>query len=205
MWIVKKILVRNLTITTLQFSSVGVMFMKFNYFTKAAKLFCFPDYKPMIELVDLHVMKFITTTSLTTEDGLSKIIDTIFKLMLVILDGLQSSEDSLSISGCSLHWAPIFQLKSSRYEQHCLHKMWHLVYIIFYIFNLNNIFDVFVFSLLNFIREVMEKDTSVLCAFRTNILRYIYIIKNCCWYSIAELGEISNGAAIAFSDHSMNC
>ncbi|XP_022999923.1 small subunit processome component 20 homolog [Cucurbita maxima] len=97
------------------------------------------DYKPMLELVDLHMMKFITTTSLTMEDGLSKIIDSILQLMLVILDGLLSSEDSLSISNCSLHWAPIFQLNSS--------------------------------CLLTFVREVMGKDTSVLCAFRTNILR----------------------------------
>lgn len=41
------------------------------------------------------------------------------------------------------------------------------------ILNFNNTFEVFVFSLLTFVREVMEKDTSVLCAFRTNILRYI--------------------------------
>lgn len=42
------------------------------------------------------------------------------------------------------------------------------------ILNSNNTFEVFVFSLLIFVREVMEKDSRVLCAFRTNILRYIY-------------------------------
>ena len=45
----------------------------------------------------------------------------------------------------------------------------------FIFFNLSNIFEVFVSSLLTFVREVMGKDTSVLCAFRTNILRYISI------------------------------
>lgn len=97
------------------------------------------DYKPMLELVDLLVMKFATTPSLLMEDCLSRIIDTILQLMLVILKGLQNSEDSLCISGCSLRWAPIFRLNSR--------------------------------SLLTFVREVMEEDTSVLCAFSTNILR----------------------------------
>ncbi|XP_031736395.1 small subunit processome component 20 homolog isoform X2 [Cucumis sativus] len=97
------------------------------------------DYKPMLELVDLLVMKFATTPSLTVDDDLSSLVDTILQLMLVILEGLQNSEDFLCISGCSLRWAPIFQLNNS--------------------------------SLLTFVREVMEKDTSVLCAFRTNILR----------------------------------
>lgn len=109
------------------------IFVKFYYFTKATKFICSTDYKPMLELVDLHMMKFITTTSLTMEDGLSKIIDSILQLMLVILDGLLSSEDSLSISNCSLHWAPIFQLNSSWYEQLSLHE-WHFVCVTFYIF-----------------------------------------------------------------------
>ncbi|XP_038874757.1 LOW QUALITY PROTEIN: small subunit processome component 20 homolog [Benincasa hispida] len=97
------------------------------------------EYKPMLELVDLLVLKFATTPSLPMEGDLSIIVDTILQLMLVILEGLQSSEDTLCISGCSLRWAPIFQLNSS--------------------------------SLLTFVREIMEKDASVLCAFRTNILR----------------------------------
>ncbi|KAA0033350.1 U3 small nucleolar RNA-associated protein 20 [Cucumis melo var. makuwa] len=97
------------------------------------------DYKPMLELVDLLVMKFATTPSLPVDDDLSSIIDTILQLMLVILEGLKNSEDFLCISGCSLRWAPIFQLNNS--------------------------------SLLIFVREVLEKDSRVLCAFRTNILR----------------------------------
>lgn len=99
------------------------MFLKFYYSEKAANLLCFIDYKPMLELVDLLVMKFATTPSLLMEDCLSRIIDTILQLMLVILKGLQSSEDSLCISGCSLRWAPIFRLNSRRYEQHVLHKI----------------------------------------------------------------------------------
>lgn len=98
-------------------------FKKFYCSTEAADLLCFTDYKPMLELVDLLVMKFATTPSLPVDDDLSSIIDTILQLMLVILEGLKNSEDFLCISGCSLRWAPIFQLNNSRYEQHGLDRV----------------------------------------------------------------------------------
>lgn len=70
----------------------------------------------MLKLVGSLVQKFIVPYNVVKgEDHLSEVIGKILQLMLCILDGLHSINDMASISRCSSQWAPVFELRNSRY------------------------------------------------------------------------------------------
>ncbi|XP_015574070.2 small subunit processome component 20 homolog [Ricinus communis] len=71
------------------------------------------DYQPMIELVRSIVQKFVVSSSIVVAEDNSEVIDKVLRLMLCILDGLKSFNDTSSISCCSFHWAPVFALRNS--------------------------------------------------------------------------------------------
>lgn len=74
------------------------------------------DYKQMLEIVGLLVRTYIIPSSVRMgEEHLSEVVDKIFQLMLCILSGLHTYNDFSMIAGCSLQWAPVFDLSKSRY------------------------------------------------------------------------------------------
>ncbi|XP_004305310.1 PREDICTED: small subunit processome component 20 homolog [Fragaria vesca subsp. vesca] len=72
------------------------------------------DYKPMLEIVGLLVRTYIIASSVQMgEEHLSEVVDKIFQLMLCILSGLHTCSNFSMITGCSLQWAPVFDLSKS--------------------------------------------------------------------------------------------
>ncbi|GAV59009.1 LOW QUALITY PROTEIN: DRIM domain-containing protein, partial [Cephalotus follicularis] len=72
------------------------------------------DYQQMLELVELLVRKFIMPSGVVKgENILSEVVDKVPHLMLCILDGLHLSNNMSIVSGCSLQWAPVFQIRNS--------------------------------------------------------------------------------------------
>lgn len=70
----------------------------------------------MLEIVGLLVRTYIMPSGITMADEhISEVVDKILQLMLCILSGLHSYNDMSTISGCSLQWAPVFDLQKSRY------------------------------------------------------------------------------------------
>lgn len=78
---------------------------------------CFIDYRPMVDVLTLLLETWILPSGITmNEDHLPKIFDKVLELMLCTLDVLHNYDDMSTISECSLQWAPIFELRSSRYS-----------------------------------------------------------------------------------------
>ena len=76
----------------------------------------FADYQPMVELVWSLVQKFILPYSNGESKGFVCVAaDRTFQLMLCVLDGIHSNNNLTVIRKISLQWAPVFQLRSSRY------------------------------------------------------------------------------------------
>ncbi|PRQ50697.1 hypothetical protein RchiOBHm_Chr2g0136151 [Rosa chinensis] len=72
------------------------------------------DYKQMLEIGVLLVQTYIIHSGIQLgEEHLSEVVDKIFQLMLSILSGLHTYNDLSTISGCSLQWAPVFDLQKS--------------------------------------------------------------------------------------------
>lgn len=70
----------------------------------------------MLEIVGLLVRTYIMPSGSTMADEhISEVVDKILQLMLCIVSGLHSYNDMSNISGCSLQWAPVFDLQKSRY------------------------------------------------------------------------------------------
>ena len=70
----------------------------------------------MVDVVALLLQTLILPFGITsTEDYLPEIFEKVLKLMLCTLDVLHNHDDMSTISGCSLQWAPVFELKSLRY------------------------------------------------------------------------------------------
>lgn len=113
-----------------------------------------------------------------TDEHISEVVDKILQLMLCILSGLHSYNDMSTISGCSLQWATVFDLQKSRYWLQgfgLLELLFRFHFsgcfcLIFFNF-FNEIIDVFVYSLLGFIQQLLQEDIFILNTFRVNILR----------------------------------
>lgn len=76
----------------------------------------FIDYCPVVDVLALLLETLILPLGITTtEDHLSEIFDKVLELMLCTLDVLHKNDDMSTISKCSLQWAPVFELESSRY------------------------------------------------------------------------------------------
>ncbi|XP_062008273.1 U3 small nucleolar RNA-associated protein 20 [Rosa rugosa] len=72
------------------------------------------DYKQMLEIVGVLVRTYIIPSGIQMgEEHLSEVVDKIFQLMLSILSGLHTYNDLSTIFGCSLQWAPVFDLQKS--------------------------------------------------------------------------------------------
>ncbi|KAA3480361.1 small subunit processome component 20-like protein isoform X2 [Gossypium australe] len=70
------------------------------------------DYRRMLEVVESLVPKVVLPSS-KGNGSLSDVVDKVLQLALHILDGLHSSNNLSTISGCLLQWAPIFELRNS--------------------------------------------------------------------------------------------
>lgn len=91
----------------------------------------------MIEIVGLVMPKGITMA----EESSSDVVDRLLELMLCILRGLHNLSDISTISGCSLQWASVFDLKNTRY---CLEQsLWVSgVAFLFFSFYWISLFDI---------------------------------------------------------------
>ncbi|XP_057982940.1 uncharacterized protein LOC131167895 isoform X2 [Malania oleifera] len=71
------------------------------------------DYKKICGLVELLVQTYIIPSGLLEAEYSHEIVDKVLQLMLCILDGLHSYNDTSSISAVALQWAPIFKFRNS--------------------------------------------------------------------------------------------
>ena len=69
-----------------------------------------------MELVGLLMRQFVLPYISGKAEGLvSEAADKIFQLMLCVTDGIYSNKNLTALPKISLQWAPIFQLRNSRY------------------------------------------------------------------------------------------
>ena len=68
----------------------------------------------MLKVVQSLVLKVVMPSS-KGNGSLSEVVDKVLQLMLHILDGLHGPNNLSTISGCLLQWAPVFELRNSRY------------------------------------------------------------------------------------------
>ncbi|XP_077215224.1 ARM repeat superfamily protein [Tasmannia lanceolata] len=71
------------------------------------------DYQPMLELVRLLVKKvIIPSSSMKTDDYSCEVINRTMQFMLCLLDSARISNDPSTISGISLQWASVFEMRN---------------------------------------------------------------------------------------------
>ncbi|KAA8534172.1 hypothetical protein F0562_031635 [Nyssa sinensis] len=72
------------------------------------------DFQPLLQLVGLLVQTFIIPARIVKAEGQpSEVVDKALQLILCVLDGLHFADKISDLSGISLQWAPVFELRNS--------------------------------------------------------------------------------------------